>query len=143
MNTRKYGFTLIELLVVVLIIGILAAIALPQYFKVVERSRVAEAVSMFGALRSAQERAMTKNGVYATDWDALDVAPKDASGTPCTGTGACAGKVFSYSVAGGAAVTATRIGTNKYGAYILSYPLATGTISCTNGATGVCAELIN
>ncbi len=56
------AFTLIELLVVVLIIGILSAIALPQYRKAVERSRAAEGELMLRTLRDAQARCFLANG---------------------------------------------------------------------------------
>ncbi|MBI3288431.1 MAG: prepilin-type N-terminal cleavage/methylation domain-containing protein, partial [Elusimicrobia bacterium] len=60
------GFTLIELLVVVLIIGILAAIAVPQYFKVVEKGKFAESMQWINSLKGAQERYLAKNGSYFT-----------------------------------------------------------------------------
>jgi len=61
---RREGFTLIELLVVVLIIGILASVAMPQYFKSVEKSRSAEAINIANALAEAQSRFYMKTGTY-------------------------------------------------------------------------------
>ena len=58
----KKGFTLIELLVVVLIIGILSAIALPQYQKTVEKSRSAEALMNIKALQQALDVYLLEQG---------------------------------------------------------------------------------
>ena len=85
------GFTLIELLVVVLIIGILASIAAPQYQKAVEKSRATHALTLLKSLGQAQE-------AYNQQWNLYIQTNPDLEGTllmfRATGPYAWAGFIY-------------------------------------------------
>ncbi|NQT46531.1 MAG: prepilin-type N-terminal cleavage/methylation domain-containing protein [Candidatus Omnitrophica bacterium] len=75
----KKSFTLIELLIVVLIVGILATVALPQYTKVVNKAKWAEAVSMLGTIRKMALIYYTEHGNPSTTYYHLNGVNKTAN----------------------------------------------------------------
>ena len=103
----KKGFTLIELLVVVLIIGILSAVALPQYTKSVEKARAAEAVSMMKSLSAGVEEYVLANGKSPNSFEELTLVP---SNTTPDSDGCIASKNFRYCIQNGPRLQSSRKG---------------------------------
>ena len=128
MKMNKKGFTLIELLVVVLIIGILAAIALPQYFKAVEKSRSAEALSLLGSIAGAEQRYYLVNDNYTTDFAGIDLDFTNESGSPINSGDSFNTTNFTITL-GSSSVVATRK-TGKYGKYKVCKEYMSGKLKC-------------
>ncbi len=89
-KSKQLGFTLIELLIVVLIVGILAAAALPAYQRSVERARFPEAQLILDAYRKALDIYVMENGVLPTSLDDLPLqipAPQSFQGNNLSASG--------------------------------------------------------
>ena len=90
----KKGFTLVELIIVIIVVGVLAAIGMTQYTKVVEKGRAAEARMVLGTLRTAEIAENTENGSYVVT-ASLGVSVPTACATThyfsyaCTTAGVC------------------------------------------------------
>src|SRR5689334_4379416 len=66
MKEKEAGFTLVELMVVVAIIGILVAVAIPQYSKYQAKARQSEAKTALGAVYTAEQSFSVENGSYTS-----------------------------------------------------------------------------
>lgn len=75
----RLGFSILEIIVAIVMIGIMLAVALPKYNRVVEKSRQAEAFTNLAAIRGAQMRYYAEEDAWTSDWGKLDAEqPQDA-----------------------------------------------------------------
>ena len=90
----KKGFTLVEIVIVIIIVGIMAALGLTEYTKVIEKGRATEARMMLGKLRIAEIAEMNENGLYVALASLSVGAPSTCVAThyfsyACTTAGTC------------------------------------------------------
>ncbi|MCK5596630.1 MAG: prepilin-type N-terminal cleavage/methylation domain-containing protein [Candidatus Eisenbacteria sp.] len=116
LRRNQRGFTLVELMIVVIIVGILAAVAIPMYQGATERAKASEAVAALGTIRGAMRVYYAEHGTYVgasftdgalvTNGSVLDVSDNDLLGryfsSPCyTFNGAPLAATFSLECDGG------------------------------------------
>lgn len=75
------GFTLIELMIVVAIIGILAAIAIPQYGDYIARTQASEAIMLMGGMKTPIEEDIYQTGKFPSDFEGTNLDQVNTSGT--------------------------------------------------------------
>ncbi len=119
LRRRSSGFTLVELAVVVVIIGVLAAFAVPRFLSSVERSKAAEAFNYLATVHAGMERYHARQGQYAATLGALDV---ELSQTEYFTVGAVAVPATEANLQTGWELTLTRTGSSAgYGAYTVVF----------------------
>ncbi|CFW06086.1 MULTISPECIES: pilin [Vibrio] len=100
-NKLQQGFTLIELMIVVAIIGILAAIAVPQYQKYVAKSEAASALASITAHRTNVEMYVVENGTFPATSTALPIPSTTSGNITYTQQASGAGNIiFTFAASG-------------------------------------------
>ena len=122
-NTQ--GFTLLEIIIVIIIVGVLASLALPRFFRTVEYSRSTEALTSLNAIRQSMERCYLQRNAYTTCNAFANLDLED----PATSPNNHFDYAFTAATANSFTITATR-NTSDGGA-------VTDTVVLTNNATTI------
>ena len=136
----KRGFTLVEMLIVVMMIGILAAVAVPTYMKTVEKSRATQAISTLNEIARAQNVYNVKTGHFSGVFMPLPLEIKDKDGNDATER-EFEDKYFSYMLNVPTRYSARAMREYKDEPYYLYIDYVTGNISCEPQRHQMCKTL--
>lgn len=142
-KNKKKGFTLIEIVVVVLIIGVLAAISVPAYFRIMEKSRTPEPLNTLASVAKAEQIRKLDKGEFTEKVQDLDLHLEDFPEGNAVEGDSFESKFYSYKLYGEdeKAATATRKTEKEDDKYELSVDYTTGELFCRPAENKTCKDL--